>query len=679
MRRNGKGGKPLDYAQIGDDDPLLPVAAKAASSSAVNIFSVVQSLIVISLVAVAVTGGVYASIGFNILNDHERRITYFEGDPRFLQITSEIDRVKQNVTTLQSEIALISNSTSITMLIDSINGKTMGLMANLTDLQNADSDFLAWFSQEVLWRIGNDTQISTNVTILQTQIGLLSNSTDFAAMLDGLTAKTMGLMMNVSSVQQAIAASNITSIQIDVTQVIADLSAEIAARMAEDALEAAFRIGNDTQIVNDLAAETMARVAADAAEEAARIANDTMTIQMFQQTVKFVNSLPPTGNNINIIAGNSGIQIGNSGSTVSVANSGVIQINTQSADGAGTFLVNGASGIGVTNGPANLITVDGSVIETAVNNLDMTVAGQAAQLLNQTSINTDLYDLISNLALSGNMVAQMLNGTTLAVNETIMELITRIQVVELQNALLSAQLTNLTTLGVPIGAKFAFAGASNNVPSGFLLCDGTVLSQSAYPVLYSVIGCAYCPAFTCSVGTFCLPDLQGRVPVGQKVADTNFGLRGQQSGAATHTLLSTEMPSHTHTINVNDPGHAHTVSTDPGHVHDVKMTNSNGFNQLGGNTFYDCSIYSYTGFGSPSVPGTGQYANVWFSRNSEFPCNSPGITFFNAAQLSGSHTHTLSSETTGATATATSSGSGAAHNNVQPSLTVGGWIIRVDT
>lgn len=622
MRRNGKGGKPLDYAQIGDDDPLLPVAAKAASSSsAVNIFSVVQSLIVISLVAVAVVGGVYTSIGFNILNDHERRITYFEGDPRFLQITSELDRVKLNVTNLQ----LISNSSIITLLIDSLNGKTMGLMSNLTD-------FEAWFSQEVLWRIGNDTQISTNVTILQTQIGLLSNSTDFVAKLDGL-------MMNISSVQQEIAASN-------VTMIAADLAAEVAARMAEDA-----------QIVSDLAAEA-----------AARIANDTATMAMFQQTVKSVNNLPPLSNNIDIVPGNSGINVTNTGSTVSIWNNGILNLNGQSPDGAGTFLLNGASGVGVTSGPLSYqITIDGSVIETAVNNLDMTVAGQAAQLLNQTSINTDLYDLISNLALSGNMVAQMLNGTTLSVNETIMELITRIQAVELENALLAAQLANLTSANEVIGVIKAWAGASNMVPAGYLLCDGTVLSQTTYPVLYAAIGCAYCPAFTCGVGTFCLPDLQGRVPVGQKVADTNFGLRGQQSGAATHTLLSTEMPSHTHSA--TDNGHAHNLllriplslypKTSPGGIFNVIPGNvvtcpASAFND-GSYSYYAESINAY-----PSASDDTSGGNCF---------NGYGNTLFR---------HSYTTDTGYSSISVGSAGSGAAHNNVQPSLTVGGWIIRVD-
>lgn len=84
--------------------------------------------------------------------------------------------------------------------------------------------------------------------------------------------------------------------------------------------------------------------------------------------------------------------------------------------------------------------------------------------------------------------------------------------------------------GVPVGT--ILANFTTNVPSGFLLCDGSTFSSSTYPDLYSVLG------------TTTLPDLRG------------YFLRGLDTAAAvdpdgaSRTVGSTQMGSveqHTHT------------------------------------------------------------------------------------------------------------------------------------
>ncbi len=63
--------------------------------------------------------------------------------------------------------------------------------------------------------------------------------------------------------------------------------------------------------------------------------------------------------------------------------------------------------------------------------------------------------------------------------------------------------------------------------------------------------------------TFNVPNLAGKVIVGQDVSDTNFDLISLTGGEATHTLTSTEMPSHTHTQdshNHTQDAHGHTIS-----------------------------------------------------------------------------------------------------------------------
>jgi len=76
-------------------------------------------------------------------------------------------------------------------------------------------------------------------------------------------------------------------------------------------------------------------------------------------------------------------------------------------------------------------------------------------------------------------------------------------------------------------------------PSGWAICDGSILSISAYSVLYTLIGTAYGGD---GQSTFALPDLRGRVPVCQ---GPGFTL-AQKAGTETVTLTQSQLPSHSH-------------------------------------------------------------------------------------------------------------------------------------
>jgi microcystin-dependent protein len=81
-------------------------------------------------------------------------------------------------------------------------------------------------------------------------------------------------------------------------------------------------------------------------------------------------------------------------------------------------------------------------------------------------------------------------------------------------------------------------------PSGWVLCDGTSYSAAAQPALFAVIGYTYGG----SSGNFNVPDFRGNTPVGYKTGDSDFGALGNTAGEKTHTLITAEMPSHTHTF-----------------------------------------------------------------------------------------------------------------------------------
>jgi microcystin-dependent protein len=98
-------------------------------------------------------------------------------------------------------------------------------------------------------------------------------------------------------------------------------------------------------------------------------------------------------------------------------------------------------------------------------------------------------------------------------------------------------------LGQIIYAGFQFA------PVGFAYCNGATLPIAQYSALFSLLGTQYGGNGT---STFQLPNLAGRVPIGQfQSPGTSNYVIGQQSGSETVTLTTGQLPAHTHTATLN--------------------------------------------------------------------------------------------------------------------------------
>lgn len=95
-----------------------------------------------------------------------------------------------------------------------------------------------------------------------------------------------------------------------------------------------------------------------------------------------------------------------------------------------------------------------------------------------------------------------------------------------------------------IGQICMFGG--NFAPRGWAFCQGQILSIPQNTALFSILGTYYGGN---GQTTFGLPDLRYRVPVGTGQAP-GFGAMnmGQMGGEANHTLIITEMPAHTHVL-----------------------------------------------------------------------------------------------------------------------------------
>ena len=91
--------------------------------------------------------------------------------------------------------------------------------------------------------------------------------------------------------------------------------------------------------------------------------------------------------------------------------------------------------------------------------------------------------------------------------------------------------------------------AFNFAPVGWAFCDGQILPISQNTALFSLLGTTYGGD---GITTFALPNLQGRVPIhmGQGPGLTSH-IIGEVGGEEAHTLISQEMPSHTHALAAN--------------------------------------------------------------------------------------------------------------------------------
>jgi microcystin-dependent protein len=172
--------------------------------------------------------------------------------------------------------------------------------------------------------------------------------------------------------------------------------------------------------------------------------------------------------------------------------------------------------------------------------------------------------------------------------------------------------------------------------NGWLMCDGRSLSRETHKDLYAVIGTTFGSADSES---FKLPDFRGRA-LAMMGAGSNLTSRalGASVGAETHTLVATEMPSHTHAGTTDASGaHAHAL-TDPGHTH-TQTTFNDDYNMTSG---------------TPPAFGKDADSTTTVTFNN-IGSSTTGVT----VQTNGSHEHTF---TTG------SAGSGNAHNNMQPTM-----------
>lgn len=119
---------------------------------------------------------------------------------------------------------------------------------------------------------------------------------------------------------------------------------------------------------------------------------------------------------------------------------------------------------------------------------------------------------------------------------------------------------------VPAGSIICYSG--ENVPQGWLFCNGQAISRTTYHKLFNTIGTIYGTGN--GTTTFNLPNLQDRFPMGK--GTSSLGVTG---GSDTITLTSDKIPSHSHTASLGSAGeHSHTATTDTNGSHTHSYTDA---------------------------------------------------------------------------------------------------------
>jgi microcystin-dependent protein len=179
----------------------------------------------------------------------------------------------------------------------------------------------------------------------------------------------------------------------------------------------------------------------------------------------------------------------------------------------------------------------------------------------RTTLSADATDSIFAATDDRNFTVKTNTVTRLTVNSTAATSTVPVVLPGVPTTSLQAATKSYVDLGSPAGIIATFAGTS--APSGWLACNGAIVSQTTYATLFAAIGATWNTGGE-GAGNFRLPDLRGMFLRG-----TGTNATGSSSGAIGPSVGGYDADTY---LNHN---HAAT-STDAGHTHSFTETNGSG-------------------------------------------------------------------------------------------------------
>ena len=175
--------------------------------------------------------------------------------------------------------------------------------------------------------------------------------------------------------------------------------------------------------------------------------------------------------------------------------------------------------------------------------------------------------------------------------------------------------------------------STGSAPSGWLLCNGASVSTSTYSALFAVIGYTYGG----SGGSFNLPNLSGRVPLGSGNSGNTFANSKTLASQGGDEAIN-QVPSHSHSVQITS------ANANAAHSHEIQANTNNA------NASHSHEVQL-------STNNTGGHSHNMAYRNAEKGNNGNNVSDFGGNDSNkstgnaGSHSHNVQGDTKNANAT----------------------------
>lgn len=239
---------------------------------------------------------------------------------------------------------------------------------------------------------------------------------------------------------------------------------------------------------------------------------------------------------------------------------GKLNTNLDTLDGI--FVDNGTgTSIGLNVGSDKTITVAGTLTSTgsaSFTTVDINGGSVDGATIGANSASTGAFTTLSSSGLATLATVDInggaIDGTAIGAN--------------------SASTVDATTLT----ATTVTASGNVNTTGGELQINGTNVLEKVYPVgsIYINASVSTNPATLLGFGTW-VAFGAGKVIVGLDSSDTDFDTAEETGGAKTHTLTTSEIPSHTHSLSTSDnPGGSGAIEVAGGAPTSTQTTQATG-------------------------------------------------------------------------------------------------------